>query len=89
MVGASPTGGTGSPVATGGFGGLSPPNKALRPPKLERETQYISGVMVNFITSSPPHKCKAPPQNCKAPYWKLSGNGSGYGAALPRHWDMI
>jgi len=27
-----------SPVATGGFGGLSPPNKALRPPKLKHET---------------------------------------------------
>jgi len=28
----------GQSVATGGFGGLSPPNKALIPPKLQRET---------------------------------------------------
>jgi len=34
-----------SPVATGG---LLPPSKALRPPKLERET-LLSGVWVNFI----------------------------------------
>ena len=37
-----------SPVATGGFDGLSPPNKAPSPPKLKHETLYISGVFVNF-----------------------------------------
>ena len=37
-----------SPVATGSFGGLSPPNKALSAPKLKHETLQISGVFVNF-----------------------------------------
>jgi len=27
-----------SPIATGSFGGLSPPNKASSPPKLKHET---------------------------------------------------
>ena len=50
------------------FGGLSPPNKAPSPLKSERETLLISGVLVNFIMSSPPpHKRKAPRRTAEPP----------------------
>jgi len=36
------------PSPRGGFGGLNPPKQNSKSPKLKRETQYISGVLVNF-----------------------------------------
>ena len=57
-----------APSPRGCFGGLSPPNKAPSPLKLERETLLISGVLVNFIMSSPPpHKRKAPRRTAEPP----------------------
>ena len=65
-----------SPVATGGFWGFNPPNKALSPPKWNMKHYKQIEILSIFRVSSPPHKPKAPPQKCKAPYWKLSGDGS-------------
>jgi len=49
-----------SPVATGGFWGLSPPNKAPCPPKLRYEALKIGGVFVKFQNVKPLNKRKAP-----------------------------
>jgi len=41
--------------------GLTPPNKARRPPKLKYETLYINGIFLKFVgMSRPPHKRKDP-----------------------------
>jgi len=50
-----------SPVATGGFGGLSSPKQCSKSPKLKHETLYISGVFVNFYNvNSPAQTCSTP-----------------------------
>jgi len=49
-----------SPVATGRFGGLSPPNRAPRPLKLKYETLEINGVLSNFQCQAPLYKSKSP-----------------------------
>jgi len=41
-----------NPVATGGFGGLSPPTK-LQDPKLKYETLLVSGIFVKFECHDP------------------------------------
>ena len=56
-----------SPVAMGGFGGLSPPNKALSLPKSKYETLWIIGGFVNFSYQAPRHKRKDPHTNIKPP----------------------
>jgi len=50
-----------SPVATGGFGGLSPPKKSSKTPKLKRETLQRSGFLVNFKMASPPAELQSTP----------------------------
>jgi len=59
----------GSAVATGGFGGLRPPNKAPNPPKLKYEALQISGIFVKFESQAPRIKLKPP-------YLRLSSDGS-------------
>jgi len=49
------------PVATGGFGGLSPPKQISKTHKLKYEILYISGVFVNF------YNVKQPCTNVKSP----------------------
>jgi len=39
----------------------------LSPPKLKRDARNISGVLVNFIMSTPPHKRKAPAKLQRTP----------------------
>jgi len=50
-----------SPVAKGGFGGLSPSKQSSKPPKLKYETLYISGIFVKFECQDPPAHTSSPP----------------------------
>jgi len=55
------------PSPRGALVGLAPPNKAPSPRKLKRETLYISGVLVNFIMSSPPAQTQSSPAQLQNP----------------------
>ena len=66
-----------SPVATGGFWGLSPQTKLQSP--INWNTKHYMSVefLLIFRVSSPPAHTQSPPRrNAKPPYWKLSGDGS-------------
>jgi len=56
----------------GDFDGLSPLKQISKLPQIESETLKISGILVNFRLSSPART------NAKPPYWKVSGDDSGY-----------
>jgi len=56
------------PVATGGFGGLSPPNKLPGPPNGNMKHYKPLEFFSNFNIKHPWHKPKAPPHEHKAPY---------------------
>ena len=58
-----------SPVVTGGFGGLSAPNKAPSPPNWNMKQYKLVEFFSNF-------NVKPPCTNLKPPYWRLSGDGS-------------
>jgi len=60
----------------GGFGGLTPPNKAFNPPKLNPKALQINDFWQFLECQGAPHKRKDPHRNAKPPYWKLSGDGS-------------
>jgi len=58
-----------SPVATGGIGGLTPPNKAPSPPKWNMKHYKLAEFLWNA-------NVKPPCTNVKPPYWRLFGDGS-------------
>jgi len=58
-----------SPVATGGFGGLSSPNKAPSLPNWKKKHYKSMEILSNLNAKPPLHKRKAS-------YWRLSGDGS-------------
>jgi len=72
-----------NPVATEGFGGLSPSKQSSKPTKFGEETLYISGVFFQF-SEVRPHLHKR-----KAPYWWLSGHGSSHVSLLLLFMDKI
>ena len=56
-----------SPVATGGFGELSPPNKVLTPQNRNMKHYKSLEILSTFDLKSPRHKRKALPHERKAP----------------------
>ena len=62
-----------SPVATGGFGGVSPPQTNLHAPRFAalNKLLQISCVCQIFKSQTPLHT------DVKPPYWTLSGDDSG------------
>ena len=62
----------------GGFGGLSPPNKALGPPNWNKKHYKFVEFLSNLNVKPPCMNVKLSRTNIKPLYWRLYGDGSGW-----------
>ena len=76
-----------SPVATGVFGGLSPPKQSSKPPQIETWNAINQWSFCQFL------ECQVPPYKCKAPllqtFWRRFCADASVTKILRANWNFV